>query len=106
MSDSSYITFEINNDDLDKWLNVFKALERSGFGAKFQIAIEELSQEAGDFFEELIEDCGEEFGIFEGWSREKNQFQLECELTGCWQEDFCEILRMCGATNIDAEIPE
>lgn len=106
MSDTSCITFETNSTDTDKWLDVFKALERSGFGAKFQMAIEEIAPEAGAFFEELMENCGGEFGVFEGWHREDNRFQLECELTDCWYEDFCEILRMCGATNIDTETPE
>lgn len=106
MSEVIYCDFTARAEDIEQWQVVFAALEKSGFGAKFHIALESLSQEAGDRFEQLMEDNGNEIGVFEEWSQEGVTFSFDCDVPTDIAEDIAALFALCGAQHFRIEIPE
>ena len=105
MSDVAYLRFTCAPAHVQKWQTVFKAAEKSGFSAKFEIALEALSTQAAEMFEVLLEESDGELGNMESWSHEDNQFEIECELVGCDPEELIEVLTIAGAKDITFDEP-
>lgn len=104
MSDMAVITITIIETQKPQWQALFAASQKSGFGAKFEIALEALSTSAAQAFETLMEECGGELGVIEDvrWDNAVT-CRFECELVGCDYQEFASILEAAGAINIEID---
>ena len=109
MSDVVSFSFVASEQDIAAWENVFSLLDAGHQGARFQDAMDAFGEAVTDKLETILDNedfDGPESFVFEGRSREGEQFSFEMDLPYELVSEFEALFRLCTVTGLTVEVPE